>query len=84
MRFDGTHSNIDCSYGGPKDQDMGTSGTSHSMAVGASLTSLGAALTIRPRIDHVPHILHSLKDSFKTSALKTITEAEASNKHIWS
>lgn len=43
-----------------------------------------ARLTIRPRIDHVPHVLHSLKESFNTSSLRSITESESKNKHVWS
>ena len=38
----------------------------------------------RPRIDHVPHILHSVKGSFKLSYLQSITESEAVNKPVWS
>ncbi|WWD17268.1 hypothetical protein CI109_101706 [Kwoniella shandongensis] len=38
----------------------------------------------KPKIDHVPHLLHSLKSSFKTPALDSVTEEEAINKQIWS
>ncbi|WVQ80761.1 hypothetical protein IAT38_002866 [Cryptococcus sp. DSM 104549] len=38
----------------------------------------------RPRIDHVPHLLHSLKTSFKAKSLESIVEEEAINKHVWS
>ncbi|ORY33960.1 ubiquitin-conjugating enzyme/RWD-like protein [Naematelia encephala] len=38
----------------------------------------------QPRVHHVPHLLHSLKASFKTKALDEIAEDEAINKQIWS
>ncbi|KAK8864434.1 hypothetical protein IAR55_001683 [Kwoniella newhampshirensis] len=38
----------------------------------------------RPKVDHIPHLLHSLKSSFKTPALDAVTEEEAKNKQIWS
>ncbi|ORX36620.1 ubiquitin-conjugating enzyme/RWD-like protein [Kockovaella imperatae] len=44
----------------------------------------GRLIQWQPRIDHVPHLLHSLKASFKTQALQSITEDQAINKQVWS
>ncbi|WVN88355.1 uncharacterized protein L203_103561 [Cryptococcus depauperatus CBS 7841] len=38
----------------------------------------------RPRADHIPQLLYSLKASFKTKLLEGISEEEAVNKHMWS
>ncbi|WVQ72502.1 hypothetical protein IAR50_002057 [Cryptococcus sp. DSM 104548] len=38
----------------------------------------------KPRIDHIPHLLHNLKASFKTRALEQVREDDAVNKHVWS
>ncbi|WVQ99435.1 hypothetical protein IAU59_006570 [Kwoniella sp. CBS 9459] len=38
----------------------------------------------KPRIDHVSHVLHSLKGSFKVKSLESINEDEAVNKQVWS
>lgn len=38
----------------------------------------------QPRVDHVAHLLHALKASFKTAALDAITEEQAVNKQVWS
>ncbi|OCF40373.1 hypothetical protein I317_05808 [Kwoniella heveanensis CBS 569] len=38
----------------------------------------------RPRIDHVSHVLHSLKASLKAKSLDGIAEGEAVNKQVWS
>ncbi|WVF71493.1 hypothetical protein IAT40_006299 [Kwoniella sp. CBS 6097] len=38
----------------------------------------------RPRADHVSHVLHSLKGSFKVKSLESIGEDEAINKQVWS
>ncbi|KAK1924212.1 ubiquitin-conjugating enzyme/RWD-like protein [Papiliotrema laurentii] len=44
----------------------------------------GRLVQWKPRVDHVPHILHSLKGSFRTSSLDSIQEREAVNKQVWS
>ncbi|WWC62001.1 uncharacterized protein I303_104588 [Kwoniella dejecticola CBS 10117] len=38
----------------------------------------------RTRLDHVSHLLHALKRSFKSKELDSITEEEAANKQVWS
>ncbi|KAK6910042.1 hypothetical protein I203_104071 [Kwoniella mangroviensis CBS 8507] len=38
----------------------------------------------KPRIDHISHLLYSLKKSFKSKELDSITEDEAVNKQVWS
>ncbi|WVR07076.1 hypothetical protein IAU60_004115 [Kwoniella sp. DSM 27419] len=38
----------------------------------------------RPRVDHVPHLLHHLKASFRSGSLDRVTEEEAANKQVWS
>ncbi|WWC89298.1 uncharacterized protein L201_004219 [Kwoniella dendrophila CBS 6074] len=37
-----------------------------------------------PRVDHISHLLHSLKKSFKSKDLDSIQEDEAVNKQVWS
>ncbi|WRT66404.1 uncharacterized protein IL334_003360 [Kwoniella shivajii] len=37
-----------------------------------------------PRVDHVSHLLHSLKRSFKSKELDKVKEDEAFNKQVWS
>ncbi|KAK4687351.1 hypothetical protein P7C73_g2764, partial [Tremellales sp. Uapishka_1] len=38
----------------------------------------------RPRIDHVPHLLHKLASSFHVKALDDVGQDEAVNKQVWS
>jgi hypothetical protein len=38
----------------------------------------------QPRVDHVAHLLHALKASFKTAALDAVTEEQAVNKQVYS
>jgi hypothetical protein len=35
-------------------------------------------------VDHVAHLLHALKASFKTAALDAVKEEEAVNRQVWS
>lgn len=38
----------------------------------------------QPKVDHVVHLLHALKASFKTAALDAIKEEAAVNRQVWS
>ncbi|EIW70598.1 hypothetical protein TREMEDRAFT_18354, partial [Tremella mesenterica DSM 1558] len=46
-------------------------------------TPLGDMRHWRPRIHHVPHLLHEIKNSFRTPYLERVTEEDAINKQTF-